>query len=203
MCAYTFDSVSDYYDRLTESGDDPFHDPPALREYMDLYDGEAFIDGMTLEADSVVLEIGVGTGRLAKRVAIGCKVLCGIDISPVTLKKAGENLCGFDNIELVCGDFLDFRFDKQFDIVYSSLTFMHIKEKKRAFDKVFSLLKNGGRFVLSIDKSNCRFVDTGFAKIEVFPDNKEDTARFLRKAGFETVATFETSQAHIFVCRKA
>ena len=39
------------------------------------------------------MEIGVGTGRIAKNIlAEGCQSFTGIDISPRTIKRAKENL---------------------------------------------------------------------------------------------------------------
>mgnify|MGYP003320949059 CR=1 FL=1 len=45
-------------------------------------------DKMQLSKDKTVLEIGVGTGRLAVRTAPLCKGFYGIDISTETIKTA-------------------------------------------------------------------------------------------------------------------
>lgn len=58
-----------HYDLLIDENNDPVHDPKPLQDYMDKWDGQAFIDIMELDNDKSVLEIGVGTGRLAVRVA--------------------------------------------------------------------------------------------------------------------------------------
>ena len=58
-----------HYDLLVDEGNDPFRDPPALQEYMNRWDGQAFLDYMQLDKTKSVLEIVVGTGRLAVRVA--------------------------------------------------------------------------------------------------------------------------------------
>ena len=59
--------VIDHYDRLIEEGNDPVGDPEPLRAYMDKWDGQPFIDALELSKDKTILEIGVGTGRLAVR----------------------------------------------------------------------------------------------------------------------------------------
>ena len=148
-----FCEVERHYDLLIEEGDDPTKDGAELREYMDKWDGLPFIDEVLINHDKDVLEIGVGTGRLALRVAPFCKRFVGIDLSKKTANRAKENLQEYKNASIVCGDFLGFPFHSLFDVVYSSLTFMHIKEKFRAIEKVAGLLRKGGRFVLSIDKS--------------------------------------------------
>ena len=75
-----------HYDLLIDENNDPVHDPKPLRDYMDKWDGQSFLDKMKLDKDKSVLEIGVGTGRLAVRVAPLCGQFYGIDISPKTIE---------------------------------------------------------------------------------------------------------------------
>ena len=56
--------VIQHYDLLIDENNDPVHDPKPLRDYMDKWDGQSFIDKMELNKDKSVLEIGVGTGHL-------------------------------------------------------------------------------------------------------------------------------------------
>ena len=99
-----------HYDLLIDENNDPVHDPEPLREYMDKWDGDGFIDRMELNAKKTVLEIGVGTGRLAIRVAPLCGSFCGIDLSPKTIERGRENLASFNNVNLIRGDFLSYDF---------------------------------------------------------------------------------------------
>lgn len=154
-----------HYDLLIDENNDPVHDPKPLRDYMDKWDGQAFIDKMELDKKASVLEVGVGTGRLAVRVAPLCGRLHGIDISPKTVDRAKENLSKQTNVSLYCGDFLSYEFSEVFDLIYSSLTFMHIEKKQKAINKVAALLKDNGKFVLAIDKNQDRFIDTGTRKM--------------------------------------
>ena len=57
---------------------------------------------------------------------------------------------------------------------------MHIEEKQKAVNKVAALLKDSGRFVLSIDKNQERFIDTGTRKIRIFPDTPEEIKLILQ-----------------------
>ncbi|MDE6111645.1 MAG: class I SAM-dependent methyltransferase, partial [Eubacterium sp.] len=57
--------IAKHYDLLIEENNDPVHDPEPLRIYMDKWDGQKFIDNLELNKNKTVLEIGVGTGRLA------------------------------------------------------------------------------------------------------------------------------------------
>lgn len=192
-----------HYDLLVDEGNDPVQDPKPLQDYMDNWDGSLFINKMELNEKKSILEIGVGTGRLAVRTAPLCGKLYGIDISPKTIERAKENLKGQNNVKLYCGDFLTFEFHETFDVIYSSLTFMHIEEKQEAIDKVAALLKDSGKFVLSTDKNQADFLDTGTRRITVFPDIPVETESYIFNAGFITVQHYETKFAHIFVAGKA
>ena len=158
--------IAKHYDALLSEGNDPVHDPEPLKAYMDKWDGQIFIDKMKLDKTKSVLEIGVGTGRLAVKVAPVCKHFTGVDV------------------------------------VYSSLTFMHIEEKQRAVNKIFSLLENGGRFVLSTDKNQSDTIDAGFTKIKVFPDKPDDTKMYIEKSGLHIEEHYETEFANVFVAVK-
>ena len=152
--------VIKYYDFLIDDGNDPVLDAIELRQYMDKWDGQVFIDLLELNLSKSVLEIGVGTGRLAVKVAPKVKSFCGIDISPKTVERAKQHLSQ-TNAKLVCGDFLTYEFSETFDTVYSSLTFMHLKNKEQAIKNVYKLLKGKGKFILSIDKNQGKVIDYG------------------------------------------
>ena len=192
-------SVSKHYDLLIDENNDPVRDPEPLREYMDKWDGQQFIDSLQLTKEKSVLEIGVGTGRLAVRVAPECREFCGIDLSPKTVKRAKENLKEQTNVALICGDFMSYEFGRKFDVIYSSLTFMHIRDKQAAINKVRSLLNIGGRFVLSIDKNQSDTIDYGTRKIKIYPDNKEDIVKYITQSGMNLMKVFETDFAFVFI----
>lgn len=196
------ESVIHHYDSLIDENNDPVQDPKPLRDYMDKWDGQAFIDKMELDKNKSVLEIGVGTGRLAVRVAPLCGQFCGIDISPKTIDRAKENLAEYRNVKLICADFLSYKFDRKFDVIYSSLTFMHIEDKQRAVNEIAGLLNDAGRFVLSIDKSQSEFIDTGTRKIKIYPDTAEKTTVYIKTAGLTVLNQYDTEFTTIFVTQK-
>ena len=84
-----------HYDSLIDENNDPACDPKPAQEYMNKWDGQVFIDELELSTSKTVLEIGVGTGRLALKVCGKCKSFVGIDISPKTIERAKENLTAF------------------------------------------------------------------------------------------------------------
>ena len=195
-------AVIHHYDALIDEGNDPIHDPQPLQEYMDKWDGAAFIEQMQLNNKKAVLEIGVGTGRLAVRTVPLCSVFYGIDISPKTVKRAKKNLFSYENVTLICADFLSYKFNRSFDVVYSSLTFMHIEQKRNAVKKAAELLNDGGIFVLSIDKNPAEFIDFGTRKLKIYPDKPEEIESYIKVAGMTTLNRYNTEFATIFVAQK-
>lgn len=197
-----FSSVSRHYNLLIEDNNDPVNDPEPLKEYMDKWDGQQFIDSLKLSKQKSVLEIGVGTGRLAVRVSPLCGEFFGIDISPKTIERAKENLKDYKNATLICDDFIEYKFDTKFDVIYSSLTFMHIKNKQRAIKKIASLLNDGGHFVLSIDKNQNDYIEYGSRKVHIYPDSAEKTAKYITNAGLTILNQHDIEFATIFVAQK-
>lgn len=185
-----------HYDRLAEENNDPFRDPPALREYMNRWDGDAFLSLLALTPEARVLEIGVGTGRLAARTLPRCAHLTGIDCSPRSLERCRENLPDSDRLTLVFGDFLTWYSPEKFDRIYSSLTFWHFPDKHAAIQKAVSLLALDGRIVLSLGK-NCEKSLRCFDDLEIplFPDDPLRTTELLREAGLSPLPLQETDFA--------
>ena len=194
--------VIEHYNNLIDENNDPVHDTEPLRDYMDKWDGEKFIESMQLDKSKSVLEIGVGTGRLAIKVASLCQRFVGIDISLKTILRASDNLSSYRNVELVCDDFMSFVFTDRFDVIYSSLTFMHIEDKLSAIKKIASLLNDKGFFVLSIDKNQSEFIDMGTRKIKIYPDNPTDICEFISEANLNLIDQFETEYAYVMVSKK-
>ena len=195
--------VIEHYNKLIDENNDPARDPKPLRDYMNKWDGEKFIESMELNKGKSALEIGIGTGRLAIKVAPNCKSLYGIDISEKTIQRATENLSTYQNIKLICGDFMSYEFEVEFDVIYSSLTFMHIRDKLSAIQKIAALLTKDGLFVLSIDKNQDEHIDMGDRKVKIYPDNPDDIRSYLSISKLKIINEFETDHAYVTVSKKA
>lgn len=130
------------------------------------------------------------------------RALWCVDISSKTIECATENLTKFENVKLICADFLPYEFGHSFDIIYSSLTFMHIEDKQRAVNKIAGLLNGTGRFVLSIDKNSSEFIDAGTRRIRIFPDTPVEMAECIGTAGLTILKRYDTEFATIFVAQK-
>lgn len=191
-----------HYDMLIDEGNDPFRDPPELKAYMSKWDGEVFFSFIKPEKNKRILEVGVGTGRLALGVLPHCGHFVGIDISPKTIERAKENLKGFSNAELICIDFYDYEPKVGFDIVYSSLSSMHFENKAAFVRKIASVMNTGGVLVISLDKNQSEFIDMGSRRLRIYPDNAEEFAKLIAENGMKMSDRCETENAHILVARK-
>ena len=194
--------VITHYDLLVDENNDPFRDPPPLQEYMSKWDGEPFLESLELSDNKNVLEIGIGTGRIAVNVAPICLKMTGIDISPKTIERAKDNLKEYSNISFVCSDFNSHEFDETFDVIYSSLTMMHFKNKATVITKVDKLLNDNGIFCLSIDKNQSEYIDMGTRKIKVYPDNLDNIVSIIGETTMSVVNVIETDNAYIIVSKK-
>lgn len=195
-------NVITHYDLLIDEDNDPFRDPPELQEYMNGWDGEKFVEALELTKNKNVLEIGIGTGRLAVRVAPHCRKLTGIDISPKTVERAKENLKDYKNISFICDDFNVHEFCETFDIIYSSLTMMHFKQKAQVIAKIDTLLNDNGIFCVSIDKNVSEYIDMGTRKIKVYPDTADGITSLVEATAMSVAKVVETEKAYIIVSKK-
>ena len=194
--------VSDHYDFLIDENNDSFCYHPALPEYMDSWDVRAFQTLLGLNPMKSVLEIGIGTGRLAVRIAPCCRHLTGIDISSKTIERARVNLRNCPNISLICDDFIGYAFAETFDVIYSSLTMMHFPDKALVIGKMSSLLNDGGLLCLSIDKNQSEWIDMGNRKVRIYPDTPEKIAAVAGQAGLKTKQILEIENAYLLALAK-
>jgi len=193
-------NTKEHYDRLAISGNDPVRDPPALRDYMNGWDGSPFLDAMGDISEKTMLEIGCGSGRMALRVLErGCKFYTGIDISDHTLTLAQKNLSDYHNLALHICNFPDEIPEQSYDIVFSTLTFMHIRDKVRACQAAAGLLNPGGIFVLGISKDSSAVLDMGDYEVPLYPDNPDEIRSCLCASHLYLSDVIETEKAYIFI----
>jgi ubiquinone/menaquinone biosynthesis C-methylase UbiE len=169
-------TVAEHYDRMIDEIDDPAHhvtdsffDEGLMRAWMEYADGPAFFAAMGDVRDLRVLEVGVGTGRVAKKLLdLGCAALTGLDISAKSLERARRNLGNDPRVELLLVDILDFDRPDAFDRVYCAWSFFHIADQPRALARMAAALKPGGRLVLSLEEGD-EWLDYGPRVIRQYP----------------------------------
>lgn len=105
--------------------------------------------------EKTVLEIGIGGGRVASKVASSAKALVGVDISLQMLKKCKENLSAHQNIEFLhqTGENLPITLkDRQFDFIYCFDVLVHcdIHTINRVLRQARQILAPNGMLMISV-----------------------------------------------------
>ena len=143
----------------------------------------------------------MGTGRMTVQVISHC-ACTGINMSPKTVSYLNQNLSMYSNKNLICGNFLNYKFNEKFHVIYSILTFFHIKDKLKAIVKFSSLLKSSGRFVLSVSKDVSDKLIYNERYLVLFHDSVHNIRGNIIKSGLAVNKEIETEFAHIFIASK-
>ncbi len=130
--------------------------------HVERYDGKmdagateevALLRSWGLDASSVVVELGCGTGQFALAAAQVCRRVVAVDVSPVIRERLRSKIdeAGIGNVEITAAGFLtyDHRGDLA-DIVYSRYALHHLPDfwKVMALQRVRAILRPGGLFRL-------------------------------------------------------
>ena len=146
--------------------------------------------GMSI--DSIVLDLGCGTGNFAEALSPRVKTVIGVDLSKGMLEKA---LVKYPELPLVRGNVEQLPFESgMFDCTFAVQVLHHIREKEQFVKEARRVLKKGGG--LAIDTCSHEQMKT-FWFYHYFPEGLEmDLARIpdcfeivhlLKQAGFENI----------------
>jgi SAM-dependent methyltransferase len=115
----------------------------------DMTEDVPFYVDLAKEADGPVVELAIGTGRVAVPVAraIGRKVI-GIDSTPAMLEQA--RAAGGDLLDLRLGDMRDLELEEPAALIYCPFrSLLHVPtwtDRRTVFERVAASLLPGGRF---------------------------------------------------------
>ena len=142
-----------YLDELAHAG--PEHLDPA---YITTYDRKAGTDpaedvaalqGLGLDAASVLVDLGAGTGTFSLAVAPHCGRVVAVDVSPAMLTTLRDNVAtrGLTNVTVANAGFLNYAHTgPPTDFVYSRNALHHLSDfwKGIALARIAALLRPGG-----------------------------------------------------------
>jgi trans-aconitate methyltransferase len=125
----------------------------AMKWNADLYDdkhafvsqyGQGVLDLLDVKPGERILDLGCGTGDLAKQIMEHGADVIGIDASPEMIGQAKQK---YPDLNFSVADGTDFHFDEPFDAVFSNAALHWIHDQDKLIECVYRSLKPGGRFV--------------------------------------------------------
>ena len=126
-------------------------------------------------AHEKILDVGTGTGRIARELVKKGVEITGVDISLIRIKTSAKNRestqTGSSNYELINADgqFLPFE-DSSFDAIVCLRTLKYFPDYQLGIREMSRVLKPGGRMVLSI--SNLYSIDFILARLRMLAYKK-------------------------------
>jgi ubiquinone/menaquinone biosynthesis C-methylase UbiE len=155
--------------------------------------------------DDKVLDVGCGTGLLSLKFIkkTNCSVV-GIDNSEEMLSIFRKKIAKFSlNRRIICrfGDASSLKFENNaFDVIASTVTLHHLKNKYPAIKKIYNILKPGGRFILGdIDLDTTGSV-TNVSRLKRIMDYlKDELVLALEDGGAKAMKRmFDNGKKHLF-----
>lgn len=105
-----------------------------------------------------ILEIGIGTGNLTKRMDFRTDSYIGVDLSSEMLEIASSNLNDKENLQLINADISKFKMENTFDLAISTLdTINYILDKEElyeSFKNIYDSLRPNSAFIFDINSEN-------------------------------------------------
>lgn len=149
-----------YYNEFNQAGVN-FDNEDEVKQYDEKYkkirnldlEAESISKAIGLKPESVILEIGTGTGEIAIRLSKQCKKVYACDVSKTMLEYASNkaNNNGLGNIEFIHSGFLNYELKSEScDAVITQLALHHLPDfwKSVALNRINSSLKKGGRLYI-------------------------------------------------------
>ncbi len=122
------------------------HEYDERERYWDSFEKEHLSPYFAMVDGKKVLDAGAGTGRISMKLKKAGAKVTAIDLSPEMLEKLRRK---DGEIEIVEGDVEEMPFkDDTFDLVFSSLTLVHLKKTIPFLDECYRVLKDDGLLVL-------------------------------------------------------
>jgi predicted TPR repeat methyltransferase len=154
-----------------------------------LWDGESLVAMLGDVSGASILDVGCGTGRLMQRLErLGAETM-GVDISARMVERARTK-----SLLVLQADITQFSWNERFDIVTAVLTLNYIRDKGKALESIWYLLKLGGVLLISSDLLN---KDTPVSRgenlvaAEYFPMSKDGYWRLLAEIGYDIRASVD------------
>ena len=149
-------NMSDVYDDFYAN----IYDDLLYYKFKNKYEIGTLITNANPTSESIILDIGSGTGHYVGNLASKGYIVKGIDISPSMIKKAKQNYPDFEN-NFIHGDVLDinvFNPNSLTHINCMDFTIYYIQNKSMFFQNCMNWLMSGGYLLVHlVDKNNFNY----------------------------------------------
>ncbi len=155
---------------------------------------EALLRYLAPTKKDIILEIGCGSGIWTKTIGNRCKKIIAIDISEKMIEKSRECI-RLKNSKFLVSDFLSFSTVEKFDKIFAVRSFEYLASARRAIEKIYKMLVDGGKVVLITKSKPCAwdFIYYERWKRKDFRQNKLSWMKIrelLHKVGFKDIMLF-------------
>jgi len=151
---------------------------------------EMFIYSGDFKKDDIVLDVGMGTGIMARAISPLVKKVIGMDISQDMFEHGNWN----NNIHFIKRDIRDpYFYDNIFDKIMARMVFHHITEGTReAMDECYRILKNRGKMVLAegippTSEVRQEYINIFKLKEKRLTFMEEELINMMRRSGFKDI----------------
>jgi ubiquinone/menaquinone biosynthesis C-methylase UbiE len=174
-------SISDIYDDFYAN----IYDDLLYYKFKNKYEIGVLINNTNPTSESVILDIGSGTGHYVGNLASKGYIVKGIDISPSMIKKAKQNYPDFAN-NFIHGDVFDINIFKQNSFTHINcmdFTIYYIQNKPAFFQNCMNWLMPGGYLLVHlVDKNNFNYTipSSGLFNNDKNTEKQIDNARIIQ-----------------------
>ena len=180
------DSVSATFDKWAKNGRDELMEREHRKNVI------TFLKTISFDKPFSFLDVGCGNGWVVRRVAeeYYCKKAIGIDksknmiLQANTKKKTIKEKYIHKNIESL-------KYQSKFDFIFSMESLYYVNSIEIALEKIYKLLKPGGKFFCGTDFYTDNIATINWAdmmKVQMHLHSKQEWKKFFEDAGFETKA---------------
>jgi len=162
------------------------------------------VESSEVKEGELVLDIGCGTGLLSLKFLEKADCLIyGIDSSPEMLeifKNKIDKLNLSERISCKLEDAENLDFEKKFfDVIASTVTLHHVKNKYPVIKKIYELLKSGGKFILGdIDMDTTGDLRNPERLLRIINYLKQEYVLALKEGGVEAFSRmYDNGKKHI------
>ena len=153
---------------------------------------EIFAHNLPQQSFSII-EFGPGLGDVSHYLAhdSACTELTMVDFSDRTLDMLRERFHGLKNTHFINDELAQLTLEKTFDVVLAFEVLEHIEDDNQAFEKIFSLTRAGGQFIMSVPAYQKKWQKQDVYAGHLRRYERQELQTKLRDAGFTDVQIFD------------